>query len=316
MNAAAWSELTRGLVAVATGRAPADLVVRRGSWVCVQSGEIVRDTDIAVKGQRIAYVGPAANHAIGPDTQVIEAEGRYLVPGLLDGHMHVEMAMVTLTEFVRGVLPHGTAGIFVDPHEFANVLGLPGVRLIVDEAAVQPISVWVQMPSCVPSAPGLETSGAALGPAEVAEAMTWPEIIGLGEMMNFPGASAGDPQVHAELAATRAAGRVIGGHYASPDLGVQFHGYVAAGPEDDHEGTRLMDAVARARQGLKTMLRLGAGLDDLAVQVRAITELGLDARHFILATDGLHPGLLVQQGHMDRLVRHTIRQGVPRKSVV
>ena len=111
---------------------------------------------------------------MGAGTTVLEADGRYLVPGLLDGHMHVESGMLTVTEFVRAVIPHGTTGMFVDPHEIANVLGLRGVRLMVDEAAQQPIHVFVQVPSCVPSAPGLETPGAVIGPAEVEEALTWP----------------------------------------------------------------------------------------------------------------------------------------------
>jgi adenine deaminase len=309
MNSKERTELTRVLVDVAMGRAHADLVIQRGRWVCVQSGEIIDDTDIAVVGERIAYVGPDASHTIGPDTKVVEAEGRYLVPGLLDGHMHVESGMVTITEFVRAVLPHGTTGMFVDPHEIANVFGLDGVRLMVDEAAVQPIHVWVQMPSCVPSAPGLETPGAELGPSEVAEAMTWPGIIGLGEMMNFPGVFLSDEKMHAEMAETRRAGKVIGGHYASPDLGLPFHGYVAGGPEDDHEGTRLEDALSRVRQGMKAMLRYGSGWHDVAAQIPAITEKGLDSRHFILVTDDSHSGTLVQEGHMNRAVRHAIQQG-------
>src|SRR5262249_5609690 len=158
----------------AMGRVPADLVIRGGRWVCVQSGEIVPGTDIAVKDSRIAYVGPDAGHTIGAGTQVIQANGRYLVPGLLDAHMHVASGMVTVTDFVRAVGPGGTTGMFIDPHEMANIFGLKGVRLMVDEAALQPINVWVQMPSCVPSAPGLETPGAQLGPDEVREAMTWP----------------------------------------------------------------------------------------------------------------------------------------------
>ncbi len=169
------------------GRQPADIVIRDGQWVCVQSGEILPHTDIAILGHRIAYVGSDASHTIGKNTKVIEANGQYLVPGLLDAHMHVESGMLTVTEFVRAVIPHGTTGMFIDPHEIANVFGLRGVRLMVDEAQHQPIHVFVQMPSCVPSAPGLETPGETLGPAEVAEAMTWPGIIGLGEMMNFPG---------------------------------------------------------------------------------------------------------------------------------
>jgi adenine deaminase len=179
-----WPKVAPLLVDVAMGRRAADLVIRNGSWVNVHSGEVIAGTDVAVCGSRIAYVGPDAEHTIGDSTLVIEARGRYLVPGLCDGHMHVESGMVTVTEFARAVIPHGTTSMFIDPHEIANVLGIEGVRLMHDEASGLPINVYVQVPSCVPSAPGLETSGAAIGPVEVAEAMGWPGIIGLGEMMN------------------------------------------------------------------------------------------------------------------------------------
>jgi adenine deaminase len=310
MESSEWSKLTRQLVDVAMGREPADLVVRNGRWVCVQSGEIIKATDVAVFDERIAFVGPDASHTIGEGTLVIDAQDRFLVPGLCDGHMHVESGMITVTEFVRAVLPHGTTAMFIDPHEIANVFGLKGVRLMVDEARLQPIHVWVQMPSCVPSAPGLETPGAEIGPEEVADAMQWPGVIGLGEMMNFPGVFLSDGKMHAEMAETRMAGKVIGGHYASPDLGLPFHGYVAGGPEDDHEGTRLEDAISRVRQGMKAMLRYGSGWHDVAAQIKAITEQGLDPRHFLLVTDDSHSGTLVQDGHMDRVVRHAIQQGV------
>jgi adenine deaminase len=305
------ASLTRLLVDVAMGRRPADLLIRNGRWVCVQSGEIIPHTDIAVAQERIAYVGPDGSHTLGEQTQVIDAEGRYLVPGLLDGHMHVESGMLTVTEFVRVVIPRGTTGMFIDPHEIANIFGLEGVRLMVAEARRQPIHVWVQIPSCVPSAPGLETPGASLGPAEVAEAMQWEGVIGLGEMMNFPGVSSSDEKLHAEMAATRLAGKVIGGHYASPDLGLPFHGYVAGGPEDDHEGTRAEDAAARVRQGMKAMLRLGSAWQDVAEGVRAITEMKLDPRHFILCTDDSHSETLVREGHVDRALRQAIAHGVP-----
>lgn len=310
MNRKSWQEMTQDLVAVAMGRMHADLVICNGRWVNVHSGEILPGSDVAVFGGRIAYVGPDASHCIGPKTRIIEAKQRYLVPGLCDAHMHVESGMVTVTEFARAVIPHGTTSMFIDPHEIANVLGLPGVRLMHDEAATLPINVYVQMPSCVPSAPGLETPGASIGPDEVAEAMTWPGIVGLGEMMNFPGVFGGDENLHAEMAATMRAGKVIGGHYASPDLGRPFHGYVAGGPADDHEGTRLEDAVARVRQGMKAMLRLGSAWYDVAAQVKAITEQGLDSRNFILCTDDSHSGTLVGEGHMDRVVRHAIAQGL------
>ncbi len=310
MNSKEYASMTKGLVAVAMGREPADLVIRNGRWVCVQSGEILPDTDIAIKGKRIAYVGPDAAHTIGKETKVIEAAGKYMVPGLLDGHMHVESGMLTVTEFVRAVIPHGTTAMFIDPHEIANVFGLDGVRLMVDEAAAQPIHVWVQMPSCVPSAPGLETPGATLGPEEVAEAMEWPGIIGLGEVMNFPGVFLGDDKMHAEMGETRKAGKVIGGHYAAPDLGLAFHGYAAGGPQDDHEGTRLEDAVARVRQGMRPMLRLGSAWHDVRTQIKAVTEMGLDPHRFILCTDDSHCETLVNEGHVNRAVREAIAQGL------
>ena len=305
------TKLTCSLVDIAMGRAPADLVIRGGRWVSVQSGEIIPDTDIAIVDGHIAYVGRDAQHAIGKKTKVIEAKGRFLVPGLLDGHMHVESGMVTVTEFVRAVAARGTTGMFIDPHEIANVFGLRGVKLMVDEAQKQPIHVWVQMPSCVPSAPGLETPGASIGPKEVAAAMKWKGIIGLGEMMNFPGVFMGDKNMLAEMSLTHAAGKTIGGHYASPDLGIPFHGYGAGGAEDDHEGTRLEDAVARVRQGMKSMLRYGSAWHDVAAQVKAITEKKLDSRRFILCTDDSHAGTLTGEGHMDRVLRHAIEQGLP-----
>lgn len=311
MTREAYLQVSRALVDVAMGRSPADLVIRAGRWVCVQSGEIIPDTDVAIKGEHIAYVGPDASHTIGNQTRVIDAAGRHLTPGLLDAHMHIESGMLTVTEFVRAVIPHGTTAMFVDPHEIANVFGLQGVRLMVDEAARQPIHVWVQMPSCVPSAPGLETPGSSIGPDEVAEAMTWDGIIGLGEMMNFPGVYNNDEKMHAEMAETRRAGKTIGGHYASPDLGLPFHGYAAGGPEDDHEGTRLEDAIARVRQGMKAMLRYGSAWHDVAAQARAITQKGLDPRHFLLCTDDSHSETLVNEGHMDRVVRHAIAVGIP-----
>jgi len=301
---------SKALVDCAMGRTPADLVIKDGRWVCVQTGEIVEHTDVAILDGRFAYIGEDASHTIGEGTRVIDAQGRYLVPGLLDGHMHVESGMLTVSEFVRAVLPHGTTGMFIDPHEIANVFGLRGVRLMVEEARQQPIHVYVQMPSCVPSAPGFETPGATIGPAEVAEAMTWPGIIGLGEMMNFPGVYNGDDKVHSEMAVTRQSGKVIGGHFASPELGLHFHGYAAGGPQDDHEGTRKEDALARARQGMRVMMRYGSGWKDVKEQVKAILEDGLETRLFSLCTDDSHSETLINEGHMDRAIRHAVSEGL------
>ena len=304
-----WAESAPRLINTAAGRTPADLVIKSGRWVNVHTREILDDHDIAIAEGRIAYVGPDAGHCIGEDTEIIEAEGRYMIPGLCDGHMHIESGMLTPAEFARAVIPHGTTTMFTDPHEIANVLGLEGVRMMHDEAMMQPVNIFTQMPSCAPSAPGLETTGYEITPEDVTEAMNWPGIIGLGEMMNFPGVINADPKMLAEMAATQAAGKTIGGHYASPDLGPNFHAYAPGGPADDHEGTCEADAIMRVRQGMRSMMRLGSAWYDVETQITAVTEKGLDPRNFILCTDDCHSGTLVNDGHMNRVVRHAIDCG-------
>ncbi|OIQ38990.1 MAG: adenine deaminase [Roseobacter sp. MedPE-SWde] len=304
-----WPDIAPELINVAAGRASADTVIRQGKWVNVHTREVLDNHDIAIKSGRIAYVGPDASYCTGPDTQVIEAGGRFMVPGLCDAHMHIESGMLTPAEFARAVIPHGTTSMFTDPHEIANVMGLEGVRLMHDEALLQPVNIFTQMPSCAPSAPGLETTGFEITAEDVAEAMAWPGIVGLGEMMNFPGVANADPKMLAEIAATQRAGKTVGGHYASPDLGRDFAAYVAGGPADDHEGTCEADAIARMRQGMRAMVRLGSAWYDVEAQITAITEKGLDPRNFILCTDDCHSGTLVHDGHMNRVLRHAIACG-------
>ena len=304
-----WPDVAAQLVNVAAGRAPADTIITGGIWVNVHTRETLPNHDIAIAAGRIAFVGPDASHCRGENTQIIKANGRYMVPGLCDGHMHIESGMLTPAEFARAVIAHGTTSMFTDPHEIANVLGLSGVKMMHDEALLQPINIFTQMPSCAPSAPGMETTGFEISADDVAEAMQWPGIVGLGEMMNFPGVSNADPQMLAEIAATQRAGKTVGGHYASPDLGPAFAAYVAGGPADDHEGTCEADAITRMRQGMRSMVRLGSAWYDVETQITAITEKGLDSRNMILCTDDCHSGTLVNDGHMNRVVRHAIDCG-------
>ncbi|WP_298855514.1 adenine deaminase [uncultured Ruegeria sp.] len=304
-----WPDVAPKLIAVAAGREAADTIIQGGIWVNVHSRELLPDHSVAIAAGRIAFVGPDASHCAGPDTEIIDARGRYILPGLCDAHMHVESGMLTPAEFARAVIPHGTTSMFTDPHEIANVLGLDGVRMMHDEAMMQPVNIFTQMPSCAPSAPGLETTGYEITAKDVAEAMSWPGIIGLGEMMNFPGVVHGDPKMLAEIAATQRAGKTVGGHYASPDLGPDFAAYVAGGPADDHEGTCEADAIARVRQGMRSMMRLGSAWYDVESQITAVTKKGLDPRNFILCTDDCHSGTLVNDGHMNRVVRHAIACG-------
>ena len=304
-----WATSAADLINVAAGRAPADTVIRGGIWVNVHTREALPEYSIAIKHGRIACVVPDASYCTGPKTEIIEANERYMIPGLCDGHMHIESGMLTPAEFSAAVIPHGTTTMFTDPHEIANVLGLEGVRFMHDEALMQPVNIWTQMPSCAPSAPGMETTGYEISAEDVAEAMTWPGIIGLGEMMNFPGVIAGDSQMLAEIAATQDAGKTVGGHYASPDLGSNFAAYLAGGPADDHEGVFEVDAIARMRQGMRSMIRLGSAWYDVETQIKAITQKGLDSRNMILCTDDCHSGTLVHEGHMNRVIRHAIECG-------
>ncbi|MEP4978045.1 adenine deaminase [Ascidiaceihabitans sp.] len=308
-NLQSWADVAPRLIAVAAGRDAADLVITGGKLVNVQTREVLEGWQVAIAEGRFAYVGPDASHCIGPDTQTIDATGRYLIPGLCDGHMHIESGMLTPAEFAAAVIPHGTTTMFTDPHEIANVLGLEGVRMMHDEALMQPVNIFTQMPSCAPSAPGLETTGFEISAEDVAEAMGWPGIIGLGEMMNFPGVINGDPQMLAEMAATMNAGKTVGGHYASPDKGAAFSAYVAGGAADDHEGTAETDALARVRNGMRSMMRLGSAWYDVESQITAVTERGLDPRNFILCTDDCMAETLVNDGHMNRVVRHAIECG-------
>lgn len=304
-----WQRSASRLIAVAAGREAAELVVQNCRLVNVNSREILDGWEVAVVKGRFAYVGPNAKHCVGANTTVFDAKGKFIIPGLCDGHMHIESGMLTPAEFAAAVIPHGTTTMFTDPHEIANVLGLSGVKMMHDEAMMQPINIFTQMPSCAPSAPGLETTGFEIGAEEVAEAMKWPGIIGLGEMMNYPGVINGDPKMLSEMAETMDANKTVGGHYASPDRGIPFHAYVAGGPSDDHEGVAEDDAVARVRQGMRSMLRLGSAWYDVESQITAVTEKGLDPRNFILCTDDCHSGTLVNDGHMNRVVRHAIDCG-------
>jgi adenine deaminase len=300
------------LVATARGDLPATMVIQHGKLVNVVSGEIQEGMSIGVQGSRIAYVGNDASHMIGEQTKVIDAAGRYLVPGFLDGHCHIESTQLTVTQFARAVLPLGTTGGFFDAHEIANVLGLKGLRLMLDEARATPLAAYMQVASCVPSTgPELETSGAFIGPAEVAEALSWgPDMIALGEVMNFPGVVYGDGKMLGEIQATLRAGRVVDGHFTWPSDDWRLAAYAASGVTGDHECVTAEDAMARIRLGMYALMRRGSAWHDVARTIKAHTEHGLDSRRMVLVTDDRSSESLREEGHMGFVIRHAIQQGV------
>jgi adenine deaminase len=302
-------EVTRTLVGAAMGREPADLVIRGGSLVNVHTAEILDGLDVAVKAGRVALVGQA-EHMIGPATKVMDASGHYLLPGLIEGHVHIESSMITPTQFARAVLPHGTTAVFIDNHELANVLGVEGIKQMMEECRGLPLKIYLAMPSCVPALPGLEDAGAAIGAPDVEEAMTWEGVAALGEMMNMPGVLGGDDGVHAMLGATLRSGKVVTGHYSIPETERGLQGYIASGISSCHESTRKEDALAKLRLGMCVMLREGSAWHDLRETIRALTETGVDSRHAMMITDDTHPDTLVNVGHMNHVVRRAIEEGL------
>jgi adenine deaminase len=303
-------EVGRELVACATGKVPADVVIRTGRLVNVITGEILDGMDVAVRLGRIALVGDVSL-CIGKDTKVIDAEGFYLVPGFLDGHLHIESSMVTVSQFARAVLPCGTTAVFMDPHEIANVLGMDGIRLMIEEGRNLPLKVYATMPSCVPAAPGLEDAGAKITPSDVRCAMAWDEVVGLGEMMNFPGVLARDEDVMSKITETLKAGKVVTGHYASPDLGPNLSAYASCGIISDHESVTWQESLAKLRLGMYAKLREGSGWRDIKATVKSYTETGVDPRRIVLVTDDVHPDTLLTLGHVNHVVRRAIEEGTP-----
>ncbi len=306
----ALSQVSRSLTDVCMGRQPADLVVSGGRIVDVHTREVLDDLDVAVKHGRVAMFGDV-RHAVGPATETIDAEGAYLVPGLIDTHLHVESSMVTVTRFAEAVLPHGTTTAFIDNHEMANVFGLAGVRWMLEEARDLPLNVFLQLPSCVPALPGFEDAGATIGPDDVREALGWPGVAALGEMMNMPGVISSDPDVHAMLGAAHEARLPATGHWSlSGWTDHRLHAYAAAGIDSDHETVRREDALAKLRAGMWVQFREGSAWHDVAELVKVLTDDGVDSRHALLCTDDVHPETLATVGHLNHVVRTAIEAGL------
>lgn len=301
------------LVRVAQGERPADLVIRHASLVSVTTHEVLPDTDIAVACGRVAYLGlgeHTAEHCIGPDTVVVDASGLYAAPGLMDSHIHVESAMIGVSEYARAVVPHGTTGIFCDPHEVGNVRGLPGVRAMFEDARRVPLKAMMTPPSCVPAVTGVEDTGAEVTAADIADSMTWDNVVALGEMMNFPGILACEGNAIDEVRATLAADRVVTGHFPSPDRDRALSAYVASGVSSCHESGSFDEVLAKLRMGMYVQLRQGSAWLNLPGYLPQLVASGVDTRLCLLCSDDNHPHTLVDEGHMDRILRECVRLGL------
>ncbi|MCH1642911.1 adenine deaminase [Paenibacillus timonensis] len=301
-------EVSRTLADVAMGKVKADLVVKGGTLVNVYTGELQPQTDVAVAAGRIAFVGDAA-HTIGEDTVVIDATGQHIVPGLLDGHMHVESTMLSVSEFAKAALSKGTTGIFMDPHEIANVFGAEGVRWMHEEGQGLPLKVYTTFPSCVPATDHLEDAGASLDTGDIAEGMTWDGVEGLGEVMNFPGVVYGDPKMLGEIQATMEAGKTVTGHFPSDDERM-LQAYAASGVTSCHETVTREQGLAKLRIGMHLMIREGSAWHDVKEVIKVVTEDRVNPSNILLVTDDVYPQTLIEQGHMNHVVRRAIEEGV------
>jgi len=302
-------EVSRTLSAVAMGVQKAEIVITNARLVNVCTHEINDNISVAIAKGRVALVGDASG-CIGPDTRVIDAAGQYIAPGFLDGHIHVESSMMTMNEYAKAVVPHGTTGIYMDPHEICNVLGLKGVSCMMDEAKGTPLKAMMTTPSCVPAVPGFEDTGSFIGPADVAETMKWDCCVGLGEMMNFPGILGSTEHAHGVTGETLKAGKTVTGHYSMPETGKGLNAYIASGVRCCHESTRAEDALTKMRLGMYAMVREGSAWHDLKEVIRAITENEVDTRFACLISDDTHPHTLTTQGHLDHIVRRAVEEGV------
>ena len=297
------------LINTALGKEKADLVLKNCSIIDVYSGEIIEKSSIAVKDDRIVLIG-SVEHCIGENTLTFDLNGKYVVPGFIDAHVHIESSMLTPSQFARAVLPRGTTCIFADPHEIANVLGVKGVKLFLDEAKNLPLKVLICAPSCVPAVGGeFETAGAYIGPKEIEELLLMDGVVALAEMMNYPGVLSCDKEVLEKIRISHRLGKPVDGH-APGLLDENLCGYMSAGITSCHESTTELEGVQKLRLGIYLMIREGSAWKDLAEVIKAVTKHGLDHRRAILVTDDRHPSDLIREGHIDHVVRRAIEEGL------
>ena len=290
-------------IRIASGDGTADLLIKNGRVVDVFSGQIEKK-DVAIFGGVIVGFGDYRAR------EIIDVKGDFLCPGLIDGHVHVESSMVTVPEFARAVVPKGTTSVVIDPHEIANVLGREGIRFMAESARTAPLNVFIMLPSCVPATP-METSGAILKANDLEPLFKEPWTIGLAEMMNFPGVIFRDPEVLKKI--EMAKGRRIDGH--APMLsGKGLYAYLTAGIRSDHECTTLKEAKEKLKNGMWIMVREGTTARNLRDLIPLITP--KNSRRFLFVTDDRHPKELLEEGHIDSMVRQAIRWGIDPISAV
>ena len=286
------------LIDVAVGRRPGNILIKGGRVVNVRSGEIF-EADVLIYGDRIAAVGKYNFEA----EKVIDVEGMLVMPGFIEGHIHIESSMMTPRRFAEAVVVHGTTTVIADPHEIANVMGLEGIHFMINDSKDLPVDIYFMAPSCVPSS-NLETSGAWLTAAELQKLNFEPKVIGLAEMMDFPGVIAAKSEVIDRLETFE----LRDGH--APLLsGRNLNAYIAAGIYSDHECVSKAEALEKLRLGMQVMIREGTAAQNLDELIGLVDDKNWP--FFSLVSDDLHPSTIVERGHLNALVKKAVERGVP-----
>jgi adenine deaminase len=287
------------IIRSASGATPADLLLTNARIINVFSGEIVSGNIAVTNGYIVGFDEYRAQ-------KKVDLGGRYVAPGFIDSHVHIESAMTCVTEFVRAVVAFGTTTVVADPHEIANVLGIEGINYMLRSSERQPMNIYFTLPSCVP-ATDMETSGARLTADDLMPFMQNPRIVALAEMMNFPGVIQGDTEVLGKIKTAKTHGKPVDGH--APGLtGSDLNAYIAAGISSDHECTAADEAKEKLMAGMYIMIREGTGAKNLKDLLPIVTPQA--ARRMMWCSDDRHPHDLMGEGHIDSMVREAIKAGL------
>lgn len=287
-------------IAVARKKEPADLLLKNARLINVFNSEIM-ETAIAIKNGFIAAVGTDYNQA----EVSIDLKGQYLAPGLIDAHLHIESTLLVPAELARIIVVHGTTCVINDPHEIANVLGIAGIELMLEASANLPCDYFTTIPSCVP-ATKMETSGAEINSAQIEKLLAYPGVVGLGEMMNYPGVIEADQAVIEKIAAAHRSGKVIDGH--APALGgIGLQAYLSSGISSDHESLSAPEAREKMRNGMKVIIRHGSASSSLKELLPLVNERNVES--FMLGSDDREVADLIEKGHLNDLLKTAVAWG-------
>lgn len=291
--------IIKNTIEKASGRENVELVLRNCNIVNVFSDEIING-DLAIDAGIIIGIGDYQG-----DTE-IDLAGKFLVPGLIDAHMHIESTMVTPSQFARAAVPRGTTTIIADPHEIANVCGIDGIKFLITASNNLPLDTFFMLPSCVPATP-FEHSGAVLEANDLAELIDLPNVLGLGELMNYPGVIAGEKNIVDKLELSKSFGKIVDGH--GPEIsGKELNAYVIGGVKTDHECSTVEEMLNRIRKGMYISIREGTAARNLTSLIKGVTP--QTERRCIFCTDDRHPEGILKDGHIDNNVRLAIEQGI------